>query len=337
MPTYVYPNNAELFEVQQKLLPVLTMADPIFDIMPIVNKDAHLVMWEQEDDYIGLQQLRGINGAPRLVQAVGGKRFQIVPGVYGDLANVDELEITSRRAFGDLSASPINISDLVMKRQAQLMTREINRIKAIGWTLIATGTFSVSGPDGLAGHTDTFSLQTFAGSDWSTVATATPLVDFRAAKLLQRGFSVSFGREAKAYANSTTVNRMLNNTNSSDLHGKRQGGGDTFNSLMNVNNVLLDNDLPMVVEYDGGYLNDSGTFVNFIPDDKVVLVGARTDGGRVAEYQMTRNANNPSEGPGAYTKVVDDPNKVPRCIEVHKGHNGGPAIYFPSAIVIMSV
>jgi len=337
MPTYTYPSNLELKEIQQSLLAVLTQNDPIFEIMPIVETDAALVAWEQEDDYIGLQQIRGYNGAPNTVKAVGGKRFQIEPGIYGEMLPVDELEITTRRGFGDQSARPVNVSDLVRKRQDQLMTREVNRIRHIGWTLVSTGTFSINGPDGLAHHTDTFSLQTHAGSDWSTVATATPLVDFRNAKLLGRGYSVNFGAQAKAYANSTTVNYMLNNTNTADIGGKRLNGGNSFNSLKDMNSVLLDNDLPQVVPYDEGYKNDANSFQLFIPNDKVVIVGRRSDGGRIAEYQMTRNANNANEAPGAYTKVVDDPNKVPRTVEVHHGHNGGPAIYFPSAIIIMSV
>lgn len=337
MSNYIYANNAELTQVQQDMLPVLTQADPIFEIMPIEDKNAAVVMWEQEDDYIGLQQIRGLNGAPATVKNIGGKRFIVEPGIYGEMALVDETEITLRRGYGDFS-NPINITDLVRKRQDQLMTRSINRLRQIGWTLISTGTFSIVGPDGLVYHTDTFPLQTYAaGTAWSTVASATPLVDFRAVKLLARGHSVSFGRQAKAYGNSTTINRMLNNTNSADIGGKRLNGGNSFNSLADMNKVLLDNDLPMVEEYDEGFKNDAGTFTNLIADGKVVVVGRRTDGGRIAGYQMTRNANNANEAPGAYTKTVDDANKVPRCVEVHHGHNGGPAFYFPSAVVIMSV
>lgn len=337
MPTLVYPQNAELRKIEQSLLPTLTQDDPIFDIMPIETSDAATVMWEQEDDYVGLQQIRGLNGAPQTVKNVGGKRFIIEPGIYGEVATVDEIEITMRRGYGTFAES-IDISDLVRKRQDQLLTREIARLRFIGWTLVSTGTFSINGPDGLVYHTDTFPLQTFsAGVAWSTVATATPLKDFRSVKLLQRGYSVSFGRQAKAYANSTTVNNMLNNTNAADIGGKRRGGGDTFNSLADMNQILLDNDLPMIVEYDKGYKNDAGTWTNYLADGKVVVVGAREDGGRVAGYQMTRNANNPNFGGGAYVKVVDDENAVPRNVQVHRGHNGGPAFYYPSAVVIMSV
>jgi hypothetical protein len=52
---------------------------------------------------------------------------------------------------------------------------------------------------------------------------------------------------------------------------------------------------------------------------------------------MTRNANNPNMKPGAYMKVFDRGEAtVPRSIDVHDGHNGGPCIYYPSALVKLS-
>jgi hypothetical protein len=53
---------------------------------------------------------------------------------------------------------------------------------------------------------------------------------------------------------------------------------------------------------------------------------------------MTRNANNPGMAPGRYQKIIDrGENEVPRKIEVHRGHNGGPVIYFPGSIVAMTI
>jgi hypothetical protein len=91
------------------------------------------------------------------------------------------------------------------------------------------------------------------------------------------------------------------------------------------------------VIYDEGYLDEAGVFTLYIPNGKAVLIGSRRDGQPVGEYRMTRNANNPGISPGAYTKVVDDPDDVPRSVEVHDGHNGGPVLYFPSAIVVVTL
>lgn len=341
MGTFIYPSSAELQQVAQDKLPNLVAQRPIFSILPIETADSHLLMWEQEDNYVGLQQIRGLGGQPPRVKKTGAKRYLMQPGIYGEFSALDELELTERRQYGTFG-SGVSIDDLVMREQDRLLGRRLDRIEYIGWTLLVTGTFSVSGPDGQVLHTDTFALQTHSGSDWSTAATSTPLADFRAIQLLSRGHSVNFGPAARAIMNRVTFNRLVANTNAADLGGKKGVGLQSIQAVGDINRVLTDEGLPTIEIFDGGYLNDAGTFVPFIADDKVVVVGQRTDGGRIGEYRMTRNANNPNLAPGAYMEVIDRGAEgagktIPRTIEVHDGHNGGPVIYFPSAIVIASV
>lgn len=336
MPSYVFPTSIELQEVEQELLPRLMEGRPIFSLLPITTHDSHILEWEQEDNFLGLQQLRGLNGAPQNVKRVGAKRYQLQPGVYGEFAHIDEQELTTRRQWGSFSA-PIDISDVVRRIQDQLLLRRLDRIEQIGWTLLSSGTFSVANATGVI-HTDTFNLQTHAGSDWSAVATATPLKDFRDMRILARAKGVNFGRAATAYINLKTMQYLLGNTNNVDLHGRRVGGGNSLNNLDEVNTILLGDDSPRIEVYDEGYLTDAGAFTPYIPDDKVIIVGRRTGGMPIGDYCMTRNAQNADLGPGPYTKVVDSVNDdVPRTITVHDGHNGGPRIVFPSAVVIMSV
>jgi hypothetical protein len=342
MATFSFPTAAELRRIEQDKLPNLVAQRAIFSIMPIESVDSHILMWEQEDNYVGLQQIRGLNGAPGRVKKTGAKRFIMQPGVYGEYSTIDELELTERRQWGTFG-QPISIDDLVMREQDRLLGRRLDRKEKIGWDLVTTGTFSVAGPDGLTYQTDTFALQTASAAvPWATFATATPLKDFRAVQLLSRGHSVNFGAAAKAYMNRVTFNNMVSNTNTNDLAGRRTSGLQSVLNLSEINSVLAGEDLPQMVIYDGGYLDDAGAFQPFIANAKVVVVGARTDGGRVAEYRMTRNAQNPDLGPGAYTDVIDrgaqgSGRQVPRTIEVHDGHNGGPVIYFPSALVILTV
>ena len=340
MTTYQYPLNEELQAIERELMPSLTLDDPIFSIMPIVNVDAALLSWEIPNNITGLQGLRGLGGQPGNVTALGGNRYTVRPGVYGEFMTVDEEEMTVRRQYGSFNL-PIDVSDLVMDRQTQLLQRRMDRIKYIGWTLVATGTFSVSNANSGVVHTDTFDLQDYNASTWSTASTATPLADFRAMKLLERGHGVSFGGRARAYMNQTTFNYLTANTNAADIGGKRVTGLAQPIGLAATNSVLLDEDLPQIVIYDGGYLDSSGTFTLFLPTNKVIVVGARPGGQSIADYAMTRNANNPNSAPGSYSFVNDrtsGPNKtVPPLIEVHDGHNGGPRIYYPNAIVDMDV
>ena len=336
MATIVYPSNAELNEIAQIKLPRFMVDRVIFDIMVMANHDATTIMWEQKDNYIGMQQLRGINGQPTRVKPIGAKQYQMRPGIYGEFLDVDEQQMLERRQYGTF-ATPINLTDLVMERQDQLLQRRLDRIEYIGWTLLTTGTFSVALPSGGVAHTDTFPLQTSAGSNWSVPATATPLADLRAAKLLQRGKSTSFGRVATGYMNQSTANYLMMNTNQSDLAGKRQQGLAQPLSLADINTVLSGEDLPQLNIYDEGYYDDTGTFQLYIPTRTVVIVGRRQNGEPVAEYAMTRNANNPGFEPGPYMKIVDKgEDEVPRIVEVHDGHNGGPAIKYPGSVIILS-
>lgn len=338
MATFIYPSNAELKQIAQTKIPNLTQNRPIFEILPVVTKDADILRWEQKDNYIGLQQVRGLNGRPGRVNRVGGKQYVMTPGAYGEFTTIDELELTRRRPWGQFNGS-VSIDDLVMECQDQLLGRRLDRIEKIGWDLLTTGTFSVAGPDGVTMHTDTFSLQTASAAVvWSTFATATPLKDFRAVQLLSRGYSVSFGADAKAYMNRVTFNNLVANTNTADLAGRRTSGLQTVLNLGEINSVLAGEGLPQIVIFDGGYLDSAGTFQPFIANAKVVIVGRRLDGAPIGSYVYTRNANNPNMEAGPYMKVVDKGDEdVPRLIEVHDGHNGGPIVEFPSAIVILSV
>lgn len=334
MTEFTYPTNAELNEIAQDLLPRLQEDRPVFQIMPIETPDTFLVMWEQEDSYTGLQQVRGLNGQPPKVARVGLQRFQFQPGVYGEHIPIDEIELTVSRAPGTFG-TPIDVSAKVMKAQRQLLVRRLDRVESLIWTLLTTGTFAIAGPEGAILHTDSFTLQTFTSTvPWATAATSTPLSDLRAMQLLGRGHSVRFDSSSKLFINQVTVNRLLSNTNATDIFGRRTAGLATFNSLSDINRLLMSENLPSVVPYDEGYLNDSGTFIPFLGDGVGVLVGRRTDGAPIGSYQMVRNANNPDMGPGAYMRVIDKGDKeIPRSIEVHDGHNGGPTISFPSAII----
>lgn len=338
MPTFAYPQSAAMSEVAQVLQPTLTRDDILFQIMPIATQDSNLVMWEQMDDFIGLQQIRGVNGQPPKVQPVGQKAWIVQPGIYGEHTDIDEKMLMERRKLGTFNG-PISIDDLVSQKQNQLLSREIDRIRYIGWTLLTTGTFSVAHPNGAVVHTDTFSLGAYNASTWGTVATATPLADLRAVQLLGPAQGTDFGAGSIVIVNRTTANNLLANTNAADIGGKRTSGLANILSLNDVNTLLTGEGLPNVVVYDKGYKNDAGTFTRFIPNGVAVVVGVRPAGAPVAQYIMTRNVHNPDLAPGSYSLVEDtfDTNQVPRYIRVHQGHNGAPAIMYPGSVVIMDV
>lgn len=338
MNTFTYPSAAELRLIDQQLLPVLTMDDEIFKIFPLEESDYDLLIWEQRDNYIGLQQIRGLNGPPPAVQPIASSQFMMQPGYYGEHSDITEEDITRTRTLGTWN-EPVNLDYLVRQRQDQLMTRQVTRAKQICWNLIVNGYYSVLLKNGAVGKKEEYTQRTVSPSvAWTTPATSTPIADLRNAQLKQRGYSMSLGPKARCLMNLQTWIWMISNTNDDDLHGMRANFGATLNDLADVNAVLAGQGLPQIVIHDDNYYDDTNTLQLLLPDGYVVIVGVRTNNAKIGGFRFTRNANNPGFAPGPYVRVIDrGEDHVPRTIEVHRGMNAGPVIYFPSAIVSMKV
>ena len=334
MTQFVYPTPATIEQIAQDKIARLAQDRPVFKIFPIANADATTVMWDQLDNFKGLQQFRGVNGQPPTISKIGAKRYRLEPGIYGEVDVINEQDLMERAKLGTFG-QPVEISDLIMQSQDQLLARRLDRIELIIFTLLTTGTFAVTNAAGQVVHTDTFPIQTFSSVvGWSTPGTSTPLADTRQLQLDAQGHSVSFGSDSELWINLVQKNRLLSNTNPADLYGRRQAGLGLINNLDDVNKLLAGDGLPTIRVYNEGYYDETGTYQKFIPDGMGVLVGKRPAGQVVGQYKMVRNVNNPNMAAGPYMRVIDKgENYVPRTIEVHDGHNGGPAIFFPSAIV----
>ncbi|HEV7299705.1 MAG TPA: major capsid protein [Tepidisphaeraceae bacterium] len=342
MPTYLYPEARELQELGPELMAQEIANDPLFSIFPIETVNAALLQWSVEDDDLGLQQLRGLDGAPQHVKPVGNKSYVAEPGYYGEFETVTEKELTERGG-SVIGEAVVSIEDSVLTRQRQLVAREVNRIRQICWLLLTTGTFSVSGKGGTLVYTDTFAIQSYTGSNWGVPATATPLADLRAMQQMGSQFGVDFNASSMFFINRVDANNMLKNSNAADLGGRRTLGGGTVNSIAEANRIIMGEDLPEIVVYDRGYKNDANTYTKFITNGNGTLVGRRQEGDRVGAYRMTRNLNNPAGTPGSYEYVKDyvrginAPKETPPKIEVHRGHNGGPVLTRPKAIVKVAI
>lgn len=333
MTDFVFPRNDVLNRVAQDKIPSLVANRTIFSILPMRNIEASLLRWIQKDNYRGLMALRGLNGPPTAVQQIADNEYQAEPGYYGEMKTVNEREMTTRRNAADRTGGKVDVADLVAECQDHLLQRRLDRIEQIGWALVAAGTFSITGPNGIV-HSDTFSIKTYNGSTWATRNTATPIADLQAAQLLGRGTSNRFDQSSVAYMNLVTMNDFLGNTNATDLGGKLTVGGGTLNDLSAMNSILTGLGLPRMAVMDDGYINDSGTFVPFLANGQVVIIGSRPGNVPIGYFAFTLNANNPGASPGPYMLVVDKTGlTVPPSIEVHDGFNGGPILEYPGGIV----
>lgn len=341
-PNYIYPSSVELSEIDQDFLPVLAQSNPIFREFPIKNVDAALVTWEQRDNYVGLMQARGLEGEYPVIPTPKIGRHVMPPGRYGEHAIIHGREIEERRGFATFN-QPINVKDLVIERHEQTATRQFNFMSYIAWSIITQGSYQIVGPNGAIIRRDAVTLQSYAPPTylWSDFANSRPLFDFRQVKLLHRGHSVMFGNTATAWMNTSTFNNMIANTNQQDLGGRRGQGLETVEGIDQYNSVIAMRDnLPKVVEYDEGYLDNAGVFQPFIPDGVTVVIGKRTNGAALGDFAMTRNADNGNSS-SPLIKVVEkglrENEAPPASIAVYRGFNGGPRIYYPTSIVVMKV
>lgn len=335
--SFVYPSAAELEEIEPDLMARFEDGDPIFDILPRKARNADSLLVEKRDNWLGLQQVRGINGPPKLVQTPGVTQFSITPGYYGEIRYIDEMELTRRRGPGSLTA-PIDVSDLVREAQDYLVMREVQRMSYAGWTLLTYGNYTALDPNGVVVDSYQYNQRVFTSTvPWTTSATATPLADFRAVQLMSAGYSVSFGPGAKAYMNQITANALFTNTNPVDIYGRRVGLG-TVNGPGQIGQLLTGDNLPELTIWDASYRDDANVVQRYIPSGYVIVVGRRPAGQVLGNMQITRNANNPNMAAAPYMFVQDTLNiKVPRTLEVNRGVNFGPVLYFGSACVVMKV
>lgn len=339
-PIYNFPSSYQLQKIEQVKLPSRTADSFLFEIMPFDSADENLLIWEQDDVYKGFQQWRGLNAKPPSVGRIGSKRYFAEPGCYGEFIALREDELTKRRAMSPMAGpgGPINVADLVAQAHEQLLDRRLTLVKKIVADLLFTGSFTVAGVDGTTVYQGSYTQQAFTPSvPWSTVATATPLKDMRTYRLYEYGQSVTFGNAGGNFQvmSIATVNYLLGNTNSADLGGKRVEGGNTLNTLADLNKILVANDIMPIRIDSSGYFNSSGTFVRFVPDGKVLVAGHRTSGVRCGYYRYTRNVNAANAAPAPYVEVWVDP-RIPKSVEVHDGHNGGPVLQYPGALLLVN-
>lgn len=338
--TYLYPTLKEVNDIDQQLMAQAISNSRVLQLFPMIEKPTSRVAWRQRDNYLGLTQIRGYNAPPPGVPRVGMSEYVKEPSAFGEFTQVDEKELTDRAIAGRPDI-PVPIDDLVMECDEMLVTRQTSRIEWLIWQLLIYGYYHVTSASGTVIDRDSYAPQTFTSTvPWSTVATATPLADFRAVRLLSRGSSVSFGTDALALMNQVTFDHMIGNTLATDLGGRRDGL-DLIMGLESTNKLNMKDGLPKVEIYDQGYYTDAGVWTQWIPDNYVVVIGKRKNGAEIGNFILTKNASNPDFGSRPFSSVIDTGRlpgfRPPRMIEVHRGFNGGTAIYYPGSVVVMRV
>lgn len=307
------------------------------------------VEWDELDNERGRTSVHTMDTDPIVKGRPGSalKSYEPIPHKEAEL--VKESEMLKARAWGTLGGV-ISIEDLVMERFRAAMGKDDITIEVEIWSALS-GALSINENGFIL--SETFPIQEFTPTiAWDQVATATPLKDFNAIKLLFRGTGAS-AQGAQCWVNAGTFNKLLENTNADDLRGFNV---ENFKSaafdLDQFNKLLEARGLPVFKIYDEGWYDDAGNFQLFIPTGKAIIIGRRPPGQPVGEYKTTqtlhRNVNGvPAPGRFAFITTNDKPNAIGMTtvsladlgaganpnIKVVHGVYGGPVIKYPRSVV----
>jgi hypothetical protein len=346
MAKYFYPNAATLTEIAAELILDYNRQNPIFQyVFPIMQRNAINLQWFVNGQDQGLMKLRGAGGPPTPITEQGKEFFETTPGVFGEYSALDEIELLElgRGVPRGNTAIAVSVEDRILQKQATLNVRYYNRLRQMAWSLATTGTLAIALPGGGIGYQEAITVRTRTVSPlWTDYANATPLLDLQTQQTTYGfGSSNNFGYGSTVMMNSLTFGHLLRNTNAADFGGIKVANQNSARTMGDYEDLRLGWNLPQVLLWDDGYINEAGTFTLDIPTGTIIQVGARPNGERPGEFALTYNAVH--EGTGPYSFVFDktvrgnQDQEIPPRLEVHMGFNGGLVAHRPTQILKLIV
>lgn len=346
-----FPTNHELNEVVQAF-----EASPEdyagLGILPMRTSMSQKVRWDERDTDRGMTAPHVMGTDPKTDTRQGSKTYEYEPIPFKETDILKESEILRARELGTLAGS-LDLSNEIARIAKNRFDKTMTRIETLIW---ATLKGSISIDENGVKVNETFAIQTYTSIvNWATLATAKPLADFNAVKLLFRGTGAT-AKGAEAWMNQVTANRLLENTNANDIRGfQNQNFTSLSYSVEQANKILVERGLPTIKVYDEGYVAENGTWTPFLADGEVIVVGKRKKGQTVGDFTSTptlhRNANGqpapgyfnilevngkPSEQVGSVSMSQLGMAKNPK-VENTGGIYGGTRLIYPKSVVKMTV
>ena len=312
--------------------------DEIHEYMPLeTDLDHYEVRWVQYDNMGGLAQASVLGGQPTVVKRLANTTFGVTPTVFREYIEIGEEEVTKLRRLDEIEAFQ-EIEQIVAQGTMQLQVRERNVVLYNLWQMLTTGTQNVYSPNGTLAGVNKYDINlTNASTAWTNYTTATPIKDLRAMFATIFGTSSHFGPDTYGKANIISINQLFNNANNNDLAGLRDKYGASVTiSLEAVNAMFVGSGLPKIQEYQSSWQNDDAnqTKARFLPDNYIVFFGKRPNNQPVGHYKFVRNmVQGMNSGSYFFTRTPDQmPDPIPPRWQLHRGHNGGVTVEYPSAI-----
>jgi hypothetical protein len=217
---------------------------------------------------------------------------------------------------------------IIADRLRDLNTRVETRLEYLRWSMLA-GSLTVTYPDAV---TQTVDYEVPGGrkptvaTPWATIATADPMKNVSAWKLLFRGTPVQMG---VLKMNQVTFNYLPTNAAVRSLI-QYQFGYDLVRSgnLVPSNAISQAFDGTTIEIYDGGYIDDRGTFNPFIADDVVICLPKSTPE-KWCQFLQSPNMHHGGQTPqpGKFARPIWKLDDDPISVEVLGGVYGLPVMY----------
>lgn len=209
-----------------------------------------------------------------------------------------------------------------------LNTRLETRLEYLRWQML-TGSIRVTYPDGVYQDVDyevPTACKPTAGVSWATAATADPIANVAAWRLLHRGTAVRMGSMTMNQLTYnylpaiTSIRNLIQYTFGYDL--VRSGGLVPDGAVREAFGGL-----PITIN-DSGYVTDAGVFTPFLADGKVLFLPSRTPE-KWCQFMTTPNMHNGTTQPqtGKFSRPIWHLDDDPISVEVIVGMYGLPVMF----------
>ena len=351
MLIYRFPTNVSLDQATQEYF--VEREKFLGDkILPFRDAWTQRVQWDELDNDRGMTAAHNLGTDPRIDDRRGSRVREYNPLFFKETDVIREDELLRARQLATLGGV-VDLHELVGREIKKREDQNFIRAEHVRWQALR-GSLVIN-ENGVRVN-ETFPVQVYhAVVDWDQRATATPLRDGNAVKLMFRGTGAS-AQGAVGYLNQTTLNWLLENTNDADIRGFRsQNFLSIAFSLEELNRIQAARGLHTYELYDEGYIDEDESFKTFILDGEVIVIGKRPAGQTVGDFVMTPSLHRQKNGrdaPGMFTilEVNGRPNtgalevsladlgagKNPR-VEITGGFYGGPRMLYARSVVWMVV
>ncbi|XAI95785.1 hypothetical protein [Microcystis phage Mae-JY24] len=338
---YTFPEQATLIEAATERSREIDANSIASQLLPISVEDTDQCYWEILDNVQGLTPVVGPDQPYPVTRELGSRRFTVPFVRFGEQRIIPADRLTRSRELGSFDR-PFALDAIISQGLTDLAIKEAQTVDFLRWRLLSAGTVSVTDASGalqVVATVDGYAANniTAVGVPWATVATATPIANFKALRDARAGFGFDFGRTAMAYANSRTWNNLFNNTNQADLGGRRQAGLATINGIDQYNAfVSAGENVPMLVAVDDGFINANGAFERYIPDNTVIVVGRHWQVGLAVGNYVVGRHEALSGGPGIYAAAGLNTSTAPPVPWYARGHRGNVRMTYQRQVAVLT-